>query len=212
MARPLKQSGMKWLMLSAVFIFPLISTFAASEAVDESSFDLPRLFDKGQQEASLGAEVLFSPFIATKSRPTENYAGGFGQIGYMFTQPNTNRFISGNLEGVAEGYGTGTFTGSGRYTAGMTLWLRYNFIPRDCRFVPYAQVGAGTTFSDLDHQIFGGPFFFNLDIALGTRYFLKKAWSLNAEYRFQHVSNANTSNHNLGLNAQGATLSVSWFF
>jgi hypothetical protein len=35
---------------------------------------------------------------------------------------------------------------------------------------------------------------------------------LNLECRYQHISNANTGKHNLGINAIGPLLGVSYFF
>lgn len=55
-------------------------------------------------------------------------------------------------------------------------------------------------------------FQFNLDIGIGTRYFLAEHWSINLGCRYQHVSNANTGTHNLGINAIGPLLGVSYFF
>jgi hypothetical protein len=36
--------------------------------------------------------------------------------------------------------------------------------------------------------------------------------SINLEYRFQHFSDASVTKVNLGVNAQGAIIGVSWFF
>jgi hypothetical protein len=85
-------------------------------------------------------------------------------------------------------------------------------VPPQWKVVPFFQLGAGISFSDIDHKIFGQAFSFNLDAGTGVRYFIDPRCSLNAEYRFQHISNADTANNNLGINAQGAVLSVSWYF
>jgi opacity protein-like surface antigen len=82
----------------------------------------------------------------------------------------------------------------------------------DWRFVPYVQGGAGLTATDISRGIVGQTFQFNLNIAAGTRYFLAERWCLNLECRYQHVSNANTGKHNLGINALGPFLGVSYFF
>jgi hypothetical protein len=36
--------------------------------------------------------------------------------------------------------------------------------------------------------------------------------SVNLEYRYQHISNANLAHRNLGVNAHGPMLAVSFFF
>lgn len=169
-------------------------------------------FDKGKHEAAVGAGVFFSPFGASKNRPTENYAGPLVQIGYMLNRPDHGADWRGNFEVVGELSGAGVFEGKGNYLASTTLWLRYNVVPPKWDIVPYLQLGAGVSLTDIDHRIFGQAFNFNLDAAVGLRYFIKPDWSLNGEYRFQHVSNANMAEHNLGINAQGPVVSVSWYF
>ncbi|HZQ48297.1 MAG TPA: acyloxyacyl hydrolase, partial [Verrucomicrobiae bacterium] len=118
----------------------------------------------------------------------------------------------GNFEMAPEFFGSGIFEGTGTYIVGGTLWFRYNFVPRESRLVPYAQVGGGWVFMDIDHRYDGENFNFNLDAAVGLRYFLKPRLSVNLEYRVQHISNANLWQHNLGLNSQGPVLGVSWLF
>jgi opacity protein-like surface antigen len=85
-------------------------------------------------------------------------------------------------------------------------------VPPGSRWIPYTQAGLGLTSTDIDRQIVGQPFNFNLDLGAGTRYLLSEHWALNLEYRFQHISNANTGTHNLGINAHGPILGVSYLF
>jgi hypothetical protein len=66
--------------------------------------------------------------------------------------------------------------------------------------------------ADKDKKIFGSVFGFNLDAAVGTRIFLQPRLALTAEYRFQHISNANIAPHNLGINAHGPMVGCSWLF
>ena len=174
--------------------------------------DWQRNFDAKQSEITTGVGVFFSPFVATKGRPTVNYAGPLVQYGYMLNDLEKHGPLDGNLELLTEVFGAGVFTGHGTYLAGTTFWLRYNVVPPRWRVSPYFQIGAGVTFTDVDHRFFGQTFNFNLNAATGVRYFIDTRCSLNAEYRFEHVSNANLADHNLGINSQGAVLSVSWFF
>ncbi len=118
----------------------------------------------------------------------------------------------GNFEGLVEVFGNGVFSDRGNYLAGSTLWLRYNVVPLGWLVTPYAQLGAGVSMADFERKIFGQAFNFNLNAAFGLRYFITSQWSLNAEYRYQHISNANLSRHNLGINAQGGVLSASYYF
>ena len=118
----------------------------------------------------------------------------------------------GNFEVVGEGFGSGIYEGPGSYIAGATVWLRYNFVRPTCRLVPYVQAGAGLTSTDIDRGLVGEPFNFNLELGVGVRYFLSERWALALEYRYQHISNANIGAENVGINAQGPILGVSFLF
>ncbi len=119
----------------------------------------------------------------------------------------------GNFEVAGEGFGSAIFEGPGGYIAGGTLWLRYNFVPKcSCGFVPYFQAGGGGVSTDIDRGIVGQPFNFNLDLGVGVRYLAGRNWSISLEYRYQHISNADLGVRNLGINAGGPILGVSYFF
>jgi hypothetical protein len=169
-------------------------------------------FARRSWEGTVAGGVLFSPALATGGRPQLDYAMGVMQAGYMFTEVRPRLGIRGNWEGVAELFGGGFYRGHGTGIAGLTLWSRYNFVPRDWRLTPYAQVGLGLGWADKDKKIFGSVFGFNLDAAVGTRIFLQPRLALTAEYRFQHISNANIAPHNLGINAHGPMVGCSWLF
>jgi hypothetical protein len=104
------------------------------------------------------------------------------------------------------------YHGPGNYIAGATLWLRYNFVPEGWKFVPYIEGGGGGTSLDIPHNYDGKDFNFNLEAAVGFRYFIMPRCSLNAEYRFQHISNADLWDKNIGVNASGPSVGVSLFF
>jgi lipid A 3-O-deacylase len=170
-------------------------------------------FEAGRFEAALTSGVLFSFSGPSRGRPPINYTFNSLQLGYMLNDVNGDSWRRGNLELVGEGFGSAIFEGEGSYISGGTLWLRYNFVPRSSfGLVPYAQAGGGFVSTDIDHGIVGQPFNFNLDLAVGVRYFVGQSWSLNLEYRYQHISNAGLNQHNLGINADGPILGVSYFF
>jgi len=104
------------------------------------------------------------------------------------------------------------FNGTGTYVAGATAWLRYNFVPARSRLLPYAQAGAGFVFTDIDRNLLGQDFNFNLGLGVGFRYLISERWSLSLEYRYQHISNANLAHRNVGINAHGPVLGLSFFF
>ncbi|MDB6019975.1 MAG: ompW [Pedosphaera sp.] len=201
----------------SILFFALIASHSARAqmALGGSETNAPNLlednFRSGRFEATLAAGPLFSP-VGSQNRPVLNYAIGAFQLGYMLTEPGHGGFFRGNFEFVPEAFGAGITKGKGNYIAGTTLWGRYNFIQRGWHVTPYAQLGAGFEFTDLDRSMLGQSFNFNLDAAGGLRYFIARRCSLNLEYRFQHFSNAGLSRKNVGVNAQGPVLGVSWFF
>jgi lipid A 3-O-deacylase len=170
------------------------------------------LFAAGQYEATLTSGVLFSPFIATYHRPTINYSVTSIQLGYMLSNLRGNHLLRGNLEVIGELFGDAIFTGAGNYISGVTVWGRYNFVQPGWRVVPFFQVGLGLTATDLDRRIVGQVFNFNIEVGVGARYLLSSRWGIDLEYRYQHISNADTGPHNLGINAHGPILGLSYFF
>jgi opacity protein-like surface antigen len=200
-----------WLL--AFFLGQQITTAGESETtIQTNAIASEGLFERATYEAALNSGVLFSPFIATHERPTINYTITEIQFGYMLSGVKGSGVFRGNFELVGEGFGSAIFEGSGSYIAGMTIWMRYNFVSQSWRFIPYFQGGLGLTSTDISREIVGQPFNFNLNLGVGTRYLFSEHWAVSLEYRFQHISNANTGEHNLGINAQGPILGVSYLF
>ena len=170
------------------------------------------LFHAGRYEATFTSGPMFSPFLATQNRPTINYTLSEFQLGYMLTDVKHSGWFRGNFQIAGEGFAGGVFEGEGGYVSGLTVWLRYNFVPKDWRVVPYAQAGMGLTFTDIDRNMVGETFNFNLDLGVGARCFIAHNWSVNLEYRYQHISNANIGRRNVGINAHGPMLGLSYFF
>jgi lipid A 3-O-deacylase len=206
-------TGRLALIVSASAVFALNSpaqtNFALSEA--KAEFSLEDNFKPGFGELSLG----FGPILAVinnYSRPRVDYVTGFGQLGFMLNRVGGPGILRGNVELALEAFGSGIWEATGTYIAGGTLWTRYNFVPQGSRFAPYLQLGFGVESMDIDHRYDGHNLNFNVCAAGGARYFLKPRFSLNAEIRYQHFSNADTGSHNIGLNGVGPILGASWFF
>jgi opacity protein-like surface antigen len=204
------------LAVAGIVIFLLTRALDTGAAESSSSlldkFSTDSIFEHSRFESSLNSGVLLSPFVATKHRPTINYTITSLQLGYMITDVHGGGLFRGNFEMVGDAFGSAVYKGIGSYVAGATLWVRYNFVQPSWRLVPYAQGGGGFVVTDIDREIVGQEFNFNLDLGVGFRYFLGSRWSVAMEYRYQHISNANLGKKNLGINAHGPILGVSFFF
>lgn len=186
----------------------------ADAGLDSSvaDFSTDGLFEHGRYEANFSSGVLFSPFLAIGQRPTINYTMTEVQIGYMLTDVRGRNWWRGNFEAAGEGFASWIYQGEGSFIAGGTIWGRYNFVQPGARLVPFGQIGLGMVSTDINRRIVGQPFNFNIEVGLGTRYLLSEHWGLNLEFRYQHISNANTGVHNLGINSYGPILGISYLF
>jgi lipid A 3-O-deacylase len=194
--------------ISAAILFLLpAGTVRAGSDTSPAEF-----FRCGRFEVTVGDGCLFSPVIAIHNRPTLNYTISELQVGYMLGDAAGSGIGRGNWEIAGGAFGGTVFYGDGDSIVGTTLWLRRNFVSSQSRLVPYLQAGAGVTYADINRRLVGQDFNFNLDLGAGARYMLSARWSVNLEYRYQHISNANLADRNLGVNAHGPILAVSFFF
>lgn len=204
--------------LATCLIMMLAGTVAAQEVPRSDFSDSPRhdnydsLFQRNNYELSLSSGAMFSPIGADKGRHTVDYSLSRLQLGWMLTDIHASGWLRGNLELLGEAMGGEVFQGRGSYIAGGSMWVRYNFVQPDWRFIPYVAVGAGAEGTDMDQRLIGENFNFNLDIAVGVRCFVAQRWALEAECLYQHISNATIARHDLGINAVGPMLGVSYFF
>lgn len=104
----------------------------------------------------------------------------------------------------------------GNYVTGPNLLLRYNFVQQECAVVPYIQGGAGFAFTDgwknRGQDLLGGEFEFLLRGEIGARVMLTEAVSLDAEFGYQHISNATLHTRNGGINNLGFGIGFTYFF
>lgn len=152
-----------------------------------------------------------------KNQPRINYALESLRLGYMVTDLTGESFLRGNFEILLEAFGGETFTGPGNYLVGGDLLFRWNFVQnQDQKLVPYFQLGGGGLYNDIGRDksqfIFGGTGEFMLHAGLGLRYRLNEKWALDGEIGYRHISDADTTKHNLGLNSLGAQVGFSYFY
>ena len=183
--------------------------FAGAPMGKEPIFDP---FAKGMHELQIQAGSYFE----FSHEPKINFADVAVRYGVMLTSPEGDGCLRGNFEFLGEAFGAVIFQGPGDGIAGLTLMLRYNFVQPSAKLVPYFQIGAGGAWNnahnDASQRILGSQFTFNLQSAIGLRYFLNESVALTVEGGWMHLSNASLSDRNLGLNGAGGAVGVSWFF
>jgi opacity protein-like surface antigen len=196
--------------ISAVLALGCAGAGAAPQLERDFTEDL---FQNGKYELSLNSGVMFSPVGAVKNRSTVNYTLTELQLGWMLTDAgNGSSWYRGNFELVGAVMGGAVYDGKGSYIAGVTALARYNFVPPGSRWVPFVQAGGGAELTDINQDLLGEHFNFNLDVGAGLRYLINQNWSLSAECRYQHLSNAKLAAHDVGINAVGPMISLSHFF
>jgi hypothetical protein len=204
------------LCLCFIFIFTLgIPTLALSS--EEFPARPTELSIKDRFSLQLVTGSLFSTKLFNGHEHTLDYWQTNLRLGCALNQPGpANSIFRGNFEVLLEVTGSYIYEGSGDYMAGITALLRYNFVQPDARFLPYVQAGAGIVFNDIykdqSHDAVGQAIEFTPQASLGFRYLIHPKWSLNAEVMFHHISNANLSDRNDGINALGGFIGVTYFF
>jgi opacity protein-like surface antigen len=97
------------------------------------------------------------------------------------------------------------------FWAGLVAVGRYHFLGLG-RLVPYAELGAGAGGTDLEIKEIDSSFAFLLFGGIGASYFVSDKTALYAGYRYEHVSNGNTSQPNRGFEANVGLAGISFFF
>lgn len=179
---------------------------AVETVIEESPFD----------RGSLEFQALGGAFFSINHSPNFDYAVGTLRLGYMLYSPNGGGCLRGNTELLLEVFGGGIFKGPGSGMVGGTLLLRYNFVQPEATVVPYFQIGAGGLYSDAaqdqSQRLIGSDFEFNLQASIGVRWFCTPRCAFILEGGYRHISNADTADRNMGVDAIGGMLGLSYFF
>ncbi len=97
------------------------------------------------------------------------------------------------------------------FWAGLTSVLRYHFLAPG-RVVPYFELGAAAGGTDLRIPEIDSTLAFLLFGGVGASVFISDKMALYLGYRYQHVSNANTSSPNRGFESHVVVAGVSFYF
>lgn len=197
---------------------PLTNTLVKAEA--KSDLRLPRRvwqdgigsgLRKGTGQASLafGAGVGMKVFGGSRAHDLVLGNLRYGRV--LSDVVGGHSFLRGNWEGGLEWFGGGQYHPDGAYLFGFTPMLRYNFATGS-RWMPFVDVGAGVSWTDIGHPDLSSKFEFNLQAGAGCHYFLKNNLALTLQYRLLHLSNARIDTPNLGVNSSLFSGGLTWFF
>ncbi len=138
--------------------------------------------------------------------------GFIPRFGLSVTDPlGVGAWYSGNVEMLFEGalfYNAAQNGGGG---VGLGATLRYNFLFSD-QIVPFVDANFGVIALDLDLERQSDGFNFNVGFGGGAHWFVSEQVAITTEFRWQHISNADTQLPNDGINTALFLLGASYFF
>jgi hypothetical protein len=221
---PKSKEQWSWVRISLVCWFAL-QTFAlpkaeagsvvAEKAVVSGPAENPIYITGGQDEMLITEGLYNSSFVPSPRKPVFAFAETDVQLGYMLPIIGSG-VIRGNFEGLIDLFAWASTREQSGVLGGGALGVRYNFIQPGWRFVPFLGLSMGISGNDIyedQHQrIIGGPFEFVLQANIGARVFVRRNWGLLLEGGYEHVSNLDIYQRNLGLNQVGGRFGMFCLF
>jgi len=151
-------------------------------------------------------------FAAFGGRQAHDFALTSVSYGYMLGKvAGEGHWYRGNWEIRGELFGGLQVSPSRNWLVGLTSHLRYNFAT-GTRWIPFADLGAGVSATDIGPPDTSGTFEFNLQANAGVHWFLRDTLALTFEVGYMHLSCAGIHKPNLGINNVKGLLGVTWFF
>jgi lipid A 3-O-deacylase len=161
--------------------------------------DIEHIFSKGSMDVGfdIGGAVGLKIF---GSHTRHDFILGSVNVGRIISDNKcAGHWYEGNWEVLGELFGGYQLSPKSASFAGLTPFLRYNFVTHT-RWVPFVEAGAGVTLTDIYGPDLSTLFEFNLQAGVGVQYFLCQNLALTLETKFMHFSNASIESPNLGVN------------
>jgi lipid A 3-O-deacylase len=133
------------------------------------------------------------------------------RLGYFPFEQFGKGWIKSALETGLEGWFQYYFEPHTATAEGLKLALRYHVLGFG-PLVPYLEATAGAAGTSLKVMEIRSTFTFVFEAGAGLSYFVTPELAINAGYRFQHVSNGNTSTPNRGFNSDSGVVGVTYYF
>lgn len=168
-------------------------------------------FKPGTSEAGVAVGAGFGMKVSS-SHQTHDMALAKIHYGWIFSDVlGEDHFYRGNWEMLGEGFGGAQFHPRTAYVTGASLIFRYDFAT-GTRWIPFADVGAGVSATDIGRPDLSTIFEFNVQGGAGVNYFWRDNSAITFQYRYFHLSNAGIKSPNAGVNTSMFYLGMSWFF
>jgi len=120
-------------------------------------------------------------------------------------------WYKGNWERRGELFSGAQFSPTQDWVVGLTPHLRYNFAS-GYHWIPYLDLGTGVSATSIGPPDLSHTFEFNLQAAVGVRWFMREDVALSVEARYLHLSCAGIDTPNRVLNNVNGMLGLSYFF
>ena len=157
-------------------------------------------------------QALRFPFQESSSNPNRSAVFIMPRIGMVVTDEIQAGLLTGNLEVLAEPIFARFTQPFAAEMAGGTLVFKYNLLSFG-RWMPFWDVGTGMLWTNLAPRIreLSTPLNFVVETGPGVQYFMTEQTALTVGVRYSHISNADTGERNIGLNAVLPYAGLSWF-
>jgi lipid A 3-O-deacylase len=134
------------------------------------------------------------------------------EYGRMLSNPvGEGHWYHGNWELLVSVFGGEQYKTDHAFLAGGGPHLRYDFA-NGTRAVPFIDVGAGVTATDIRGGDLSTTFEFNLQAGLGVHLLITDNLAATVQGRLIHISNAGIDYPNLGANSITFLAGLTWFF
>jgi len=200
---------MTWVihMVSAIMV-SLIMTTPIAQAGDVSP-----TITVGTQEVGLTAGYMFSHRLTELHTTKQHGPALMPSWMITLTDPVGDGWYRGQVSLGAEMVYLEFREPLLTHGVGFTPRIKYTFVALG-RVRPYAEFAGGPFWTDLGGRIHeeATQFNFVLTGGVGVSWFLTSQLTVNAGYRFHHISNAGIAFPNLGLNASLPFIGFSFYF
>ena len=194
----------QWVGVAALAVLSLVRPAAA--------FDPEATFARGT--TIFGLQVGGGAANNVEGRRTESdisFITETPRLSYLFFNPFGSGLLRSAFEPGLEGWFQQYLSPHSATAEGLKVTGRYHLIGFG-RFVPYLEGTAGAGGTSLRVPEIDSTFTFVLAAGAGLSYFVTDTVAVNAGYRFQHISNGDTSKPNRGFNSDSGVVGVSFYF